>query len=167
MKHETESASHDVAKALKIWLPNLFQPLATEDVFLSSQDIAKGASWFNALGKVLDACDFGILCLTQANMSAPWILYEAGAVAKRLDQANVVPLLIGISTKDLTSPLSHLNAAGASKDEIRKLVDTINQRLGQRSLDQKKFDVAFKLNWPRLKKDLDKAIVKTKPACES
>ena len=45
------NASHDVAKALKDWLPNVIQAV---DVFLSSEDIAKGSVWFHELGEVLD-----------------------------------------------------------------------------------------------------------------
>jgi hypothetical protein len=39
-------ASHEVAVGLKHWLPNLFQAIKAEAVFLSSQDIEKGTPWF-------------------------------------------------------------------------------------------------------------------------
>jgi hypothetical protein len=45
-------ASHHVAKALKEWLPNVIQAV---DVFLSSEDIAKGSRWFHELSSVLDS----------------------------------------------------------------------------------------------------------------
>lgn len=83
--------SHAVAKALKDWLPNVIQAV---EVFLSSEDIAKGSQWFHELGKVLDESSFGILCLTRQNLGAPWVLYEAGALGKHFGQARVVLCLL-------------------------------------------------------------------------
>src|SRR5262245_54968495 len=102
------TASRAAAKALKDVLPNVITSL---DVFLSSEDIEKGEPWFQKLGDTLTGSDFAILCLTRENLKAPWLLYEAGAVSKHFDQARVVPLMIGLSSADLISPLSHFNAA--------------------------------------------------------
>src|SRR5262245_29453457 len=107
-------ASHLVAKALKEWLPNVFQAVNTEGVFLSSSDVALGTQWFHELARVLDESDFGILCLTPESARAPWLLYEAGAIAKRLANSRVAPLLIGLREDELISPLS--NFQGASLD---------------------------------------------------
>ena len=41
--------SHAVAKALKDWLPNVIQAV---EVFLSSEDIAKGSQWFHELASI-------------------------------------------------------------------------------------------------------------------
>ncbi len=153
--------SREVAEALRDWLPNVIQAI---DVFVSSRDIQKGAAWFHELGKVLDSCDFGILCLTRENMTAPWILYEAGALAMRFEAARVVPLLIGLENKDLGHPLSNLNAAGTGKDEIGKVVSAINIALGAQALGQKQLDAAFDTWWPSLERKLKSAVAKTMQA---
>lgn len=155
-------ASHEVARALKEWLPNVIQPLNADDLFLSSEDIEKGVPWFQALGSVLDQCDFGILCLTPDNMHAPWILYEAGAVSKRMGSARVVPLLIGLENADLISPLSHLNACDVDKDSMRKLVVAVNGTLGGDAVVPAKLDRAFDAFWPEIAPRLQAALEKAK-----
>jgi len=150
-------ASHDVAKALKDWLPNVIQAV---DVFLSSEDIAKGSQWFHELGTVLDESGFGVLCLTRDNLSAPWILYEAGALGKRFEQTRVVPLLINLQPMDLSGPLSHFNAALLDREEIGKLVASINAELGAEKLTDKQREKAFQTWWPDLEQALQQAAAK-------
>jgi hypothetical protein len=150
-------ASEEVARALKDWLPNVFQAIQSSDIFLSSTDIPVGSQWFMELGKVLDTCEFGILCLTRGNLAAPWILYEAGAVSKRFESARVAPLLIGLTNKDLASPLSHFNTASADIDGIRRLASAINDQLAAR-LTPSKLDNALKAFWPELEPALKRAL---------
>ncbi len=156
-------ASHDVAKALKDWLPNVIQAV---DVFLSSEDIAKGSVWFQELGTVLDESAFGILCLTRENLAAPWILYEAGALGKRFEQSRVVPLLIGLKVPDLSGPLAQFNASLLDKEEIAKLVAAINGELGATKLTDKQLDKALQTWWPQLEKSLQKAAKKATAGAE-
>lgn len=155
-------ASHVAAGALKGWLPNVFQAIEADDVFLSSEDIAKGSVWFTELGQVLDESGFGILCLTPDNLSSPWILFEAGALAKHLSSARVVPLLIGVANDLVKGPLSHLNSAGITADEILKLAEAINDRLGDDGLDGARLTKAVNQWWPDLKKGLLKSVAATK-----
>lgn len=152
------NASHVAASALKEWLPNVFQSIETDDVFLSSEDIAKGAVWFSELGQILDESGFGVLCLTPENLTAPWILFEAGALSKHLSSARVVPLLIGVGDEALKGPLSHLNGAGVSADEIRKLAESINERLGDDGLDEPRLAKAVARWWPDLERGLQAAL---------
>lgn len=147
-------ASHAMAKALKDWLPNVIQAV---DVFLSSEDIAKGSQWFAELGKELDESEFGILCLTRANLRAPWVLYEAGALGKRFGQARVVPLLLDLTMPELQGPLAHFNAAEADRDEIAKVVKAINAALGPDGLKETQLAKVLKTWWPDLEKALAQA----------
>ena len=78
--------SHKVAKELVLWITQVIQAVKP---WISSQDIEKGARWFKEIGESLSNTDFGILCLTGSNLSAPWILFEAGALSKSSGQANV------------------------------------------------------------------------------
>jgi hypothetical protein len=155
-------ASHDVARALKDWLPNVIQAV---DVFLSSEDIAKGSQWFHELSSVLDECAFAILCLTRDNLSAPWILYEAGALGKRFEQARIAPLLIDLQVSDLSGPLAQFNATLLDKEEIAKLVTAINAQLGAARLTEKQLENAFRLQWPILDGVLVQAAQKASTGC--
>ncbi len=51
----------------------------------SPQDIEKGDNWDKTISSELSECKYGIICLTSDNTSAPWINFEAGAIAKSLD----------------------------------------------------------------------------------
>src|SRR5438105_1748421 len=97
--------SHHVALALKGWLPILFERI---DVFVSSESIRKGKRWPVEVSKQLEQSNFGIACLTPDNLTAPWLLFETGALSK-LNQSSVAILLLGsVRGADLLeSPLSH------------------------------------------------------------
>jgi TIR domain-containing protein len=149
--------SRDVATAIQTFLPGVIQAV---DVFLSSEDIQKGSQWFQELGTALEEADFGILCLTSENLAAPWILYEAGAISKRVEQSRVVPLLIGLTIEDLAGPLAQFNAAAIERGEIARLVSAINGRLGRKKLSEPKLTKAFETWWPGLEDSLRKAAAK-------
>jgi len=157
-------ASHDVAQALKSWLPVVLQGV---DVFLSSEDIDKGTPWFEALGGVLKESRFAILCLTPENRSAPWILYEAGAIAHQMEVSRVAPLLVGLDVADLDAPLVEFNATRLERDEIEKLFSVINKQLGAKRLDERTFRAAFDAAWPQLGTALEKAKAKALPAAQT
>lgn len=150
------SLSHEVAKALDTWLPQVINAL---EPWLSSQAIDKGTRWFEEIGETLSSTDFGILCLTQTNVTAPWILFEAGALSKSLEQARVCPLLIDLKNSDLQGPLSQFNTSGISRDEILSLIKSINSRFPE---DKRRTELqlaeAFDVWWPRLEIKLADAI---------
>lgn len=148
--------SHEVAKALDTWLPQVMNALQP---WLSSQDIEKGARWFEEIGETLSTTDFGILCLTQTNIAAPWILFEAGALSKSLGQARVCPLLINIKNADLQGPLAQFNTAGISREEILRLIESINTRLpDDKRRTEVQLEEAFDVWWPRLEVKLAEAV---------
>ena len=117
--------SHAVARALNSWLP---QVINAAKPWISSEDIDKGTRWFSEIGSTLAESNFGIVCLTKSNLSAPWILFEAGALSKSLDQARVSPLLIDLNNADIQGhgPLTQFNTTSLTQDDIKKLVTTIN-----------------------------------------
>ncbi|MBI3546848.1 MAG: toll-Interleukin receptor [Gammaproteobacteria bacterium] len=142
------SVSHRVALTLKEWLPNVIQAV---NPFVSSEDIAKGARWFPEIGAQLEK-NFGILCLTPENLAAPWLLFEAGALSKALDQAKVSPFLIGVSKADVKGPLAQFQMTEPTREDVKKLVSTINnsQPDKDQSLPAAKLDAAFDKWWPDL-----------------
>jgi hypothetical protein len=101
------------------------------------------------------------LCLTPENFENPWILFEAGAMAKHLGKIPVVPLVINFSINDLRPPLSQLNGALADKEGIFKIVETINKRCSE-SLDIQKLRRVFEAFWP----DMESAINSAKTIIE-
>lgn len=139
--------SHLIAQALRDWLPNVIQAL---DPWLSSSDIKLGMRWASELQLQLEQSRFGIICLTPENLSAPWILYEAGALSKSLESAFVCPYLFGFSPSELHGPLIQFQATTATKDGTRSLIYTLNRALGDKSIQEARLERIFVLLWPDL-----------------
>lgn len=110
------------------------------------------------IGKELEHAHFGILCTTPANLSAPWLLFEAGALSKSLGEAHVTPLLIGVKNSDLEGPLAQFNTTGVEKPEIWKLLKTINEQLGESALLVEALAKSFETWWPELNTTLLAAV---------
>ena len=86
--------SQAVAEQLRHWIPCVIQTL---EPWMSKHDIRAGMRWANELGGRLSETKFGIVCLTKSNTSAPWILFEAGALAKTVDETYVCPYLVDLN----------------------------------------------------------------------
>src|SRR4051812_30518439 len=91
-----------VTKALRDWLPYINTEIQP---WISGTDIAPGERWSRELAEQLEAADLGIVCVTRENQSAPWLNFEAGALAKRLESSRVVPLAIDLRPSDVKQPL--------------------------------------------------------------
>jgi len=143
--------SNRIAEVLKKWIRNVIQSV---EPFVSSEDISKGARWSTNIAEELQNTNFGILCVTKDNYQQPWLLFEAGALSKTLEKTFVVPLLFDLEPSDLSnSPLLQFQAASFSKDEIKKLIETINNA-NKNKLESNELDEAFDLWYPQLEKVL-------------
>lgn len=143
--------SRTVGEAIRDWLPNVLQ-LVTP--YFTPSDVEKGTRFLNEIAAVLEDSQVGILCLTRDNLDSHWILFEAGALSKSLDQAYVCPVLFGITNTDLAGPLKQFQTTQFDKKDFRKLIASINDRLGENQLPPKTFDAVFEKWWP----DLDEKI---------
>lgn len=137
--------SRQVALALRDFLPlvaNVFEP------WMSQEDIAKGSRWTQELSAKLDTTDAGILCLTRSNLSAEWLLFEAGALAKTAN-ALVCPYLFRLRPSEVKGPLTLLQAVTSAEDkeENRKLVRTLYARVKDGRLTDALLDKAFDQWW--------------------
>jgi len=90
--------SKKVAELLDTWLRCVIQAV---EPWMSSKDIDRGSLWFSEISDQLSSVSLGIVCLTQDNKEKPWILFEAGALAKGLTSTRVCTLLIDVSTQDV------------------------------------------------------------------
>ncbi|MDI4656614.1 TIR domain-containing protein [Xanthobacter autotrophicus] len=116
--------SHKVAMCLRDWLPNVVQTLIP---YVSSEDIDKGTRWSQDIAGELADSFYGILCVTDSNIEAPWLNFEAGALSKSMDSANVSPFLINIKRADLKGPILQFQSTIFEKEDIRKLVCSLNR----------------------------------------
>ncbi len=142
-----------MAEALRQWLPSVIQVVQP---WMSDVDIDKGARWSKDIAAELEEASFGVICLTPENLEAPWILFEAGALSKKLEQTFVCPYLFDVEPAQLKGPLVQFQAAKAERDDTRKLVYTINRALDATALPADKLDKAFEKWWPELEQALRK-----------
>ena len=139
--------SGKVAEALREWLPSVIQSV---EPFMSASDIDKGSRWSNDLAMHLEHAQFGLICLTQENLEAPRLLFEAGALSKSIDDSRVVPFLYGVSQAELQGPLAQFQAALANKASTWEVIKSINETSGESGLDPTRLENAFEAWWPRL-----------------
>ena len=144
--------SEKVAEALRDWLPSAIQSVSP---FMSASDIDKGSRWSNDLATHLESAQFGLICLTQENLKAPWLLFEAGALSKSLENSRVVPYLYKVSQAQLQGPLAQFQASIADKSSTWEVIESINAALEGNGLESTRLESAFETWWPQLKKALD------------
>lgn len=134
----------DVAELLRAWIPSVVQDA---EVYVSSQDIGKGARWQTSVTDNLAGIDFGIIVVTPSNIVAPWIMFEAGALSKTVNGV-VIPLLCGVEALEAaTSPLSQFQWAKPQKEDIRDVMSRINAA-STKPLEIDRFSAAFEKWWP-------------------
>lgn len=148
--------SKAVAELLCEWIQNVIQ--ATEP-WVSTRDIDRGAIWFSEISEKLRDVSIGIICLTKANKDKPWILFEAGALAKGLATNRVCPLLIDLEPQDVTDPLAQFNFTLSKRDSIFDLIKTINNSMQSGRLDAKRLEDAFEIYWPKFNKGFEDALM--------
>jgi hypothetical protein len=137
--------SKKVAELFKRWLPQIIQSLSP---WYSPDDIGKGAVWFNEITEKLKSVNFSIICLTKENKEAPWILFEAGAIAKGIPDNKVYTFLVDLEVTDIMAPLSSFNHTKYDKEEIKKLIKDINEMLVEKKLSPEILDNTFDKFWP-------------------
>jgi hypothetical protein len=149
------------AEAFNKWLPKVIQAIEP----WISPDIEKGKRWSPEINENLENSKIGIFCLNQENLNEPWILFEAGAMAKTKD-AHVCTFLLDISPTDVQQPLGQFQHTKYEKEDIKKLVYTINtalEKCNEKALKKEVLDEAFDKYWVDLDEDLKK-IIKNKPS---
>lgn len=144
--------SHSVAMVLREWLPCVLQ---TVEPYVSSEDIDKGTRWSSDIATELENSSLGIICVTQENLNAPWIHFEAGALSKIVQESYVCPFLFGVKKSEVKGPLLQFQSVAYEKEDIKKLVYTVNSVCQSETLESKRLDKAFEVWWPRLEEDLN------------
>jgi hypothetical protein len=138
------------ANALKAWLPCVLQYLQP---WVSSHDIAKGDRGALEIAKKLDEFNFGIVCLTSDNLHSDWILFECGALSKRLESSAVYTFPLDLKPSDVRPPLGQFQHTGIEKPDVLKLLQSINAKHVS-PLAESVLTPTFEKFWPDLEKAL-------------
>jgi hypothetical protein len=137
--------AHSVAKVIKTWLPDVVR---NAEPWLSSEDLQKGLQWLPELNKNLSSTRFGLIVLTAENKNAPWLLFEAGVISKALPDKHCCPLLCDLKPTDVSGPLAQFQGATlAMKDDMMKLVKTMNEASGTSKVDDDRLAKWFNMAW--------------------
>lgn len=139
--------SRSVAEGLKEWLRDVFHPEVSP--WVSSKDMEAGVLWERSLASELEESKFGILCLTPEGRRSPWLLFEAGVLAKWASGARLVPYLIDLPLDGLPDPLKQFQAVEASEAGTWQLVRAVNGEV-RHPRQGEALKRHFKQWWPRL-----------------
>lgn len=147
--------SKDIAIEMHDWLPKIIQFIKP---FMSEEDIEAGTNWSNVISKKLDITNFGILILTPNNLNKPWINFEAGALSKSLGKGRVCSVLFNLNKHDVEGPLSQFQLTVFNKDDIFKLIQSINESNEEYKLSIEILKDAFEVRWGEFKEHIDAII---------
>ncbi|MGL1098096.1 toll-Interleukin receptor [Vibrio vulnificus] len=152
-----------MAELLDTWLQCVIQAV---DPWMSSKDIDRGSLWFSEINDQLQSTTIGIICLTLENKTKPWILFEAGALAKGLSNSRVCTFLIDLEPTDVGTPLSQFNHTFPTQEGMWELVRTLNNSLKDKALKEKTLELVFETYWPKFESDFNQ-ILKDTPQAET
>jgi hypothetical protein len=140
--------SHEIATIIRDWMSTIFPGI---ELFVSSEDIRKGKRWPLEVSNQLGASNFGIVCLTRDNLSAPWLLFESGALSKSIQESSVYTLLAdGLHPSDIEGPLSHFQHTTFEKQDFLKLVTSINGAQKEGKQEANRLGRVFEKFWDEL-----------------
>jgi len=152
--------SRKLAEAIRSWIPAVLQAARP---YFTPDDVEKGTRWGQEVSKELELSSVGVFCLTSDNLEAPWIMFEAGALAKHLDKSRVCPILFGgVDNTDLKGPLVQFQAVKFEKPDIKKLIDCINAQCGESKLESQVLASVFDMWWPKLETEVSSVLAQHK-----
>ena len=146
--------SRNVADAFANWIPCVLQQV---DVFMSSNAIEAGDRWDEIISEALNEIDFGILFVTDENKEKPWLLFEAGALAKNIARSKVVPILVDTKEIDFTgSPLLKFQYKNFSRDGVFATMRSIYSDIENPIIDRATLTRCLEKWWPDLEEAFGK-----------
>jgi hypothetical protein len=99
------SWSGERSKALAMALEESIGTLSDRIEPWISDELEPGVEWASALIPQIQQARFAILCLTNRNMTAPWIAFETGAYYTSPLREGVIPFLLDIDADELPFPI--------------------------------------------------------------
>jgi TIR domain-containing protein len=139
--------SRVIAESLRSWLPMVLQSLKP---WMSDTDIAAGSRWKSDVAGELAAAKAGVICLTPENQVSPWLLFEAGALSKTLEDTYVCPLLHELSPSEVTGPIAQFQANQLSREGMERVLATLNRALGANQQPPETIPELLEVWWPKL-----------------
>lgn len=146
--------SRKLAILLQEWLKRVIQ--AADSHIIKIDDNGREFPGSEVIGDANDC--FGILCLTKDNHQDHNILFEAGVLSTKLPEDRLSAVLLNIDEESISLPLRHLSLSTTGKDDIWKLVRSLNDRMGAYKLKRDLLEDSFNTFWGRFEKEVDRII---------
>ena len=144
--------SRQLAQEICDWLPSAIQFVKP---YFAPNDIEKGARWEAMLTGELSETAIGLFVITRDNVASKWLHFEAGAIAKTVNnKSRVCPILFGLEPTDLEGPLTHFPGTKFTKDDVQQLFMSINAAGGDAKLSEVSVGKVFEKWWPDLETSL-------------
>lgn len=143
--------SRHLADALRSWLPRVIQSLRP---WMSDEDIAAGSRWLPEIAGELSQAKVGILCVTPENQFNPWLVFEAGALSKTIEQTFVCPMLFDMAPSQLSGPLAQFQASAFERAGVLRVLQNLNSALLSERLADPDLLEIFEVWWPKLEERL-------------
>jgi class 3 adenylate cyclase len=134
--------SREVAAALRQWIPAV---LPTSEPWIASE-LPAGSDWSREITHRLQQARIGIICLTEDNKDSPWLLFEAGALARA---GRLHLYLIDLPAAELAGPLAQFQAARADRDGTWQLIAALNHA-AEGKVPENVLRAQFDHSWPQL-----------------
>jgi hypothetical protein len=149
--------SHAVAEAFAEWLPTVMLGVKP---WISSEDIEKGGTWITSIKDALHGSNgLGIFFATKEGIGSPWLLFEAGSIAS-LGHQRVCVVYVDIDASEVTPPLSLFQGTRLHKDDVLKLVRTLNKAMAE-PMTEAVLNRTFERGWPDLDAAVQQAVART------
>lgn len=145
--------SKKIASALNNWIPKVIQ---IAQPWMSDEDISTGSRWNNDLNEQLEKTTIGIICVTPENQQSIWLHFEAGSLSKSLSESKVMPLIYELTPGQISGPMAQFQAVTCTKEGVRKIINSVNDSLGDGSINEIDLSEIFEVWWPKLQDQLDK-----------
>jgi len=126
-----------------------------------SPDIPKGSNWLQRIRDELQNTSCGMIFLTKDNLDSPWILFEAGALAKQVSESKVCPLLFGLRPTEVTPPLSAFQLTEFTDADMKSLFFGIAKDVraaNEVCPEDRELDPLFSAFWPTTRKKIEEIL---------
>ncbi len=158
--------SKEIAFEMKTFLEGLFRNQVT--IWMSTESISFGSMSMLDINRALKSSDICIALITEENVTAPWIMYETGAIASNnfseksgKSKDAVIPIVFdNVNANTFNGhPLNQFQRLTFKRDTMLKLIVQLNDRINAFSNEQT-LKTQFTLNWSMLNRNVKSIIRK-------
>lgn len=156
--------SRNVAELLQDWLKRVIQ--ISDPILVNCDDESRDSHLHDQLISVGEC--FGVLCLTKENHNDAGVLFDAGVMTNILPKHRLFGVLSGLEAAEISRPLQRLSLLSIRKDDIWKLVRTINDSIGERALNNIILEDIFNTFWANFEKKTERMThIETEPEAKT